>query len=435
MKPAMFNEAISSPVLNVSLLTLSTLITLAILAGSLNSKMRQRPFMRAFTALLVLHALMQVGEIGIWLLNGAAGQVVLLKLSCVLSFGSGSLLVGLMAYCLLFFLREQHPISLAPAHVLLGAGICCTLLSVCSTWSGIFFQVNSAGLYQDGPWIGLVYAFDVLTLLGLISLFVFHHRYAHTSGYVVILSWCLVDLMSMLLVDIWYPTPAYLATTIAAVLIYTYFYDELSRTLVQRERELAQSRMNLLISQIQPHFLYNCLNSIHCLCSKDVQLAQTAIDDFSTYLRDILSASSQTVPIAFSQELRYVQDYLRLEKLRFDDELQIDYQIDVTDFTLPALSIQPLVENAVKHGLCQKEGGGTLTIRTSQLPTCYEILIIDDGVGFDPQALPRDGRPHLGIENVTRRLESMCRGSLTITSRPNQGTTVRICLPRPTQDR
>lgn len=104
--------------------------------------------------------------------------------------------------------------------------------------------------------------------------------------------------------------------------------------------------------------------------------------------------------------------------------------IETTDFFVPALSVQPLVENAVKHGLCQKEGGGTITIETKECDDCFQIMISDDGVGFDKTKELDDGRLHVGIPNVRQRIESMCSGTLTISSKPGQGTRVTVLLPK-----
>ena len=142
----------------------------------------------------------------------------------------------------------------------------------------------------------------------------------------------------------------------------------------------------------------------------------------------------RTTPIDFEEELRNVKKYLNLEQMRFDEDLNVLYHIETTDFCVPALSVQPLVENAVKHGICQKEEGGTLILSTRECEDYYEIIISDDGVGFDPQKKPDDGKLHVGIENVKQRFETMCGGTLTIESRPGEGTKVTVRLPKEKKD-
>ena len=119
-----------------------------------------------------------------------------------------------------------------------------------------------------------------------------------------------------------------------------------------------------------------------------------------------------------------------IEKLRFDDQLNIEYDIKTTDFELPLLSIQPLVENAVKHGVGMKEDGGTVKISTRETDSAYEVIIEDDGVGFDIHEKKDDGRSHVGMENTKKRLHDMCGGEVIIASNPGKGTTARVIIPK-----
>ena len=116
--------------------------------------------------------------------------------------------------------------------------------------------------------------------------------------------------------------------------------------------------------------------------------------------------------------------------MRFDDDLNIIYQIDTTDFFLPPLSIQPLVENAVKHGICRREEGGTLIISTKEDGDYIEVRVSDDGVGFDPEQEKNDGKPHVGIKNVKKRLYTICHGTLIVNSKTGEGTTIIMRLPK-----
>jgi sensor histidine kinase YesM len=121
---------------------------------------------------------------------------------------------------------------------------------------------------------------------------------------------------------------------------------------------------------------------------------------------------------------------LYIEKLRFDDLLNIEYDIQATDFVLPLLSVQPLVENAVKHGVGMKEDGGTVRISSRETETAYEVVIEDDGVGFDVNEQKDDGRSHVGMENTKRRLKEMCGAEIVIESEVGKGTTARVIIPK-----
>lgn len=196
------------------------------------------------------------------------------------------------------------------------------------------------------------------------------------------------------------------------------------------DNKLQESRIQLMISQIQPHFLYNMLNTIYHLCDKDVDLTKQAIDDFSTYLRNNINALSTTELVTFDQELEHIKTYIDLEKVRFGDELEIIYNIETSNFKLPILSIQPLVENAIKHGVSKKRGGGRVIISTYEDESNYTICIEDTGVGYDITKPKNDGKTHVGIQNVRERIETRVNGQLVIESKIGVGTKSIVYIPK-----
>ena len=199
----------------------------------------------------------------------------------------------------------------------------------------------------------------------------------------------------------------------------------------QMQKELYEAKVGVMVSQIRPHFIYNALTSIAMMCQIDPDTAQEATITFADYLRGNMDSLHQTKPVPFATELEHLKKYLYIEKLRFADLLNIEYDIKTEDFYLPLLSIQPLVENAVKHGVGMKEDGGTVTIATKETDTAYEVIISDDGVGFDPDApKPDDGKTHVGMENTKKRLRDMCGAHVEITSAVGEGTTARVILPK-----
>lgn len=230
--------------------------------------------------------------------------------------------------------------------------------------------------------------------------------------------------------------------TLAAFLLYVVIsgiitmegYMEQEKRLEEQEKELAESRISIMMSQIQPHFLYNSLNAIYHLCGKNPQMAKTAISNFSDYLRGNLDSLKRKTPVPFETELKHIEVYLSLEKMRFDEELDIVYDIQTKDFMVPALAVQPLVENAVKYGIGESEHGGTVRISTREYDTYYEIAVEDDGAGYDTLKKTADSKSHIGIENVRKRLWTMCRATLTIDSETGKGTNAVIKLPKEEQE-
>ncbi|MEG2543051.1 MAG: histidine kinase, partial [Christensenellaceae bacterium] len=196
------------------------------------------------------------------------------------------------------------------------------------------------------------------------------------------------------------------------------------------EREIDQMRSAIMLSQIQPHFLHNTLVSMAQLCIKDPVLTKKTIITFSEYMRENMNSLKQKTPIPFEQEFSHLKTYAELEQLRFGEALKFEFDIQTTAFHLPVLSVQPLVENAVKHGVLRRKNGGVITISTQNLDGWYEITITDDGVGFDVNQPPAEPNTHIGIQNVRDRLYSMCGGTLAIESEIGKGTTATIKIPK-----
>lgn len=202
---------------------------------------------------------------------------------------------------------------------------------------------------------------------------------------------------------------------------------------VEVEKELEVANTSLMISQIQPHFLYNALNTIKYLIKRDPKSAEKAVISFSRYLRGNMDSITKKEPIPFTEELEHTKNYCDIELLRFGDKLNIVYNTPVTNFSLPALSVQPIVENAIKHGVTKKPDGGTVTVTTSEDERYYIVKIQDDGVGFDvrnPDLKPSEAHTHIGINNVRERLANMVNAEFIIESQIDVGTCVTIKIPK-----
>ena len=208
---------------------------------------------------------------------------------------------------------------------------------------------------------------------------------------------------------------------------------ELQRSRLEAEKnmveaELKESRISIMLSQIQPHFIYNTLGTIERMCLKDPQKAFDLVRNFSLYLRGNFSELDSVTPIRFADEIKHVEYYVNIEKVRFPD-MSIEYDVEATEFVLPALSIQPLVENAIKHGLMRLETGGTVKIHSYETPTHFCVEVTDDGVGFDTDA-PIDEKKHVGLRNIRGRLKAMVNGDLVLESKPGVGTKAMIMIPK-----
>lgn len=295
-----------------------------------------------------------------------------------------------------------------------------------------FFRINEDYTYEPMP------AYFVLIIIPLL-LFIFDamliiscRKGLTRTELFTWLSYEIIPILALGLSFAGLPESIYITSgAVSIILIYTNIHVVRTQKLADDEIELSESKVKLLISQMQPHFMYNTLNSIYYLIGKDPNLAKDALNTFSGYLRDNINSLRDNKTITVEEELRHIDAYLKMEKLRFGDDLTFEFDIREKDFRIPALSIQPLVENAVKHGISQKEEGGTIWISTYSDDENYYVKIKDDGVGFDAKNYKDDkASSHIGIFNVNSRIKIMCHGKLSVVSTPGKGTTSLMTIPR-----
>lgn len=198
----------------------------------------------------------------------------------------------------------------------------------------------------------------------------------------------------------------------------------------QMEAQLQRARTDIALHQIKPHFLHNALMSIKVLCRTRPKEAEQAIYDFTIFLRGNMKSLESPEPVPFREEVEAISCYLRIEQIRFRQRLRVVWDLEEDNFSVPPLTIQPLVENAVRHGVCQKPEGGTVTIASRRTEEAILVEITDDGVGFDVSAVEESGG--IGIRNLRLRLREQLGAVLDIQSTPGKGTvqTVRIPLRR-----
>lgn len=203
---------------------------------------------------------------------------------------------------------------------------------------------------------------------------------------------------------------------------------ELETEKIVLNAQLTESRVSTMMSQIRPHFIYNTLGSIEQLCSIDPGKAGELVHNFAKYLRGNFGELDNPKPILMSQEMEHVRHYISIENVRFPD-MTFSFEMNSDDFHIPALTIQPIVENAIKHGLMKLQKGGTIRVVSYETDTHYCVAVDDDGVGFDTDVL-LDERKHVGIRNIRGRLKAMVNGTLEIESTEGVGTKVLIMIPK-----
>ena len=203
---------------------------------------------------------------------------------------------------------------------------------------------------------------------------------------------------------------------------------KLDRELAEQEHRLADSRIRVMMSQIRSHFIFNVLATISTYCKIDPKTADKALICFSRYLRRNIHIIEEDGLIGFTSELEQLEDYVTLERLRFAEKITFEKNIETASFQIPPLTVQPIVENAIKHGLIEHGRSGRVFLHTERKGKCVVITVTDDGAGFEPEMLEKTDS--VGIRNVRYRLETMAEGTLTVQSEPGKGTVVTIEIPQ-----
>lgn len=305
------------------------------------------------------------------------------------------------------------------------------LLLIISQFTNTYYYFDGDNTYHRGEWFWISQAFVIGAMVMNAVILILNRACLSKKEKFAFGIYIILPTISIFIQLFSYGLNVVMFSLItAAFILFFYILNDHKKKYCEKERENTDMRISIMMSQIQPHFLYNTLTSIYCLCDKDPQAAKQAISQFSKYLRGNLDSIRRETPISFDDELKHVQNYLALEKMRFEDELEIVYDIQANDFLIPALTVQPLVENAVKHGLGDSENGGTVKISSRELDNYFEIEINNNGVGFDTENVIKSGESHIGIENVRNRLELSCGGTLTISSAVGKGTTAIIKIPK-----
>lgn len=377
-----------------------------------------------------------------YMLFDMAGQIVddfsdshFVALSRILSFFESFTAAAATPILLAFVLRscgEVHWARTAAFHIALALLIVYLVMLVCNEFTGAFYYFTDENVYQRGPYYPAILVPPMLIMLvGLIAFWRRRDSLSHSQKS-AFAAYLFVPLAFMVCQMLLYGVYAIiLGTAIGAFAMFVNLQTGQRERAYKAEAENAKLRSDIVLSQLQPHFLCNTLGAIGALCKNDPD-SRAAINMFSHYLRENMDAIGQDTPVPFEQELDHAKTYLMLEQLRFGDDIKTEFDIECEGFLLPTLTLQPLVENAVRHGIRGTEDGtGTVTISTREFPDRWEVSVADDGTGFDPTPPSiDDGRTHIGLKNVRTRLKLVSNGKLRIDSEFGCGSVVTIEIPK-----
>ncbi len=327
-------------------------------------------------------------------------------------------------------LPEKDSISKVIFKVIVAVCGIAFILNVVSIWTNWYYVIQD-GHYERGRFF-LMNQLTGVSVLILDSFLIYVNRKKLYEQYVFfMLSYSVLPVIAAV---VQIPVPKVdtmcIATSFSLLIIYISVQVDRGRRLALQEKTMTDLRVAVMMSQIQPHFLYNALAVIQDLCHDKAPEAESATIEFSEFLRSNLDSLQTTERIPFSKELSHTQNYLKLEKRRFGDRLEVEYDIQEKNFEIPSLTLEPIVENAVRYGVTKRESGGKIKISSFMEEDNYILLIEDNGNGIEERKENGDGRSHIGIANVRERVEQMCHGNIIIESTIGEGTKVRIKIPK-----
>ena len=380
-------------------------------------------FFFAFFAVLVVSVVCFIAEMIVWRAPGLAWE------EQMAGYLDSLLSLSLMPMLTVYILRccgesrEKSPLF----YAVLGMWLLYFIL-LSSTWfSRYIFYIAADGQYMRGPGYPLVILpLIAIALLNLHGVMLRRNRLSRrqvTAFLIYLLPMTAAMVLqvffdAMMLVD--------LGIIICALTMFGIILSEQIEHYMRQRREIASQQARIMVLQMRPHFIYNTMTSIYYLCEQNPKMAQQVTLDFTTYLRKNFTALASGDTIPFSEELEHTRAYLAVEQAQFEDSLFVDYDTPHTRFRLPPLTLQPIVENAVKHGMDPDSEPLRILIQTRETEAGSEILVQDNGTGFETTA---DGGIHIALENIRQRLEMMCSGKLTISPRQGGGTEVRVVIP------
>ena len=301
------------------------------------------------------------------------------------------------------------------------------LILIYTQFTSDIYYITPDNVYHRGPWYPvLLIPIVLMIVVSMIALIRRRNKLSH-SGIKAFFAFLLLPLVAVIIQMFAYGILlSVVATMIGALLLFTSIMHEQQQQSIKLREEITQRRIETMTLQMRPHFIYNTLMSIYYLCEQDTEQAQKTILDFSTYLQKNFSAFVSEDTIPFHEELKHTKAYLAVEQVRFDEKLSVEFDTPHTMFRLPPLTLQPIVENAVKYGVDPELAPLQIRIRTAELPNGSEIVVEDTGPGYAPV---KDDEPHIALDNIRDRLALMCGGTLEISAREGGGTVVRIVIP------
>ena len=294
-------------------------------------------------------------------------------------------------------------------------------------FTNLFYYITDDNKFVRGDLYALLCAPSIITILvTLRGLLLRRNKFSRRHFFAFLA--CLLPLTIVSVLHIYISVFPLLGVCLTLTILLMFMINllDLIEYYMRQQAEISRQRANIAILQMRPHFIYNTMTGIYYLCDQDPEKAKQVTLDFTTYLRKNFTAIASEDTIPFSEELEHTRAYLAVEMAQFEDILSVDYDTPHTHFRLPSLTLQPIVENAVKYGCDPDSDSLHIVIRTRSTDSGSEITVEDNGPGYVDVD---DNKPHIALANIRQRLELMCGGTISISKRERGGTVVRIIIP------
>ena len=316
-------------------------------------------------------------------------------------------------------------------------GAAMAVFFVVDLFAGMAYLTVPGGLWQRGSLFWISGAAELLILAIDLFFLIKNRKKISKQQFPFFITICAILAVCTILWLFFAGIPFFFISVILSVVCFAMWEHSVMKAVIKEKQKIILNKDKEIVSlhniimrrQVSPHFIYNALTAIRAIDGNPEQTKQ-AIGDFAKYLRYNLGTMNERQVVPFEKELEHIKAYLRVEQVRFGSELQVIFEIRVVNFVVPQMAVQMLVENAVKHGVSAKQGGGMIRIVSTIEGDNVKVCVIDDGVGYDADGALDDS--HVGLNNLRKRLEYILKGRLEIKSKKGEGTTATIIIPKST---
>ncbi len=423
----------TTQIINLTFQICGTAISLSLLIGLAATKLQASRADGDFSLLLIINIIILASDAFTILIHGKTGAVFYVSVRVVnfVYFMAQIMQIVIFVQYQQHFIEEKfhRTVSKSFLHAAYACAAGTLLILLINLFHPILYSFDSSNVYHRMPFFAMITVLVILVGMDGFLMLLKNGRNLSATEWITFFFIYLFPTLFAVINTLFYGIIlSEIGTTLAILFIYLLVQSLRGRYVAEQENERLKSQTAVMLSQVQPHFLFNALNTIDYLCIQNPKEAEKAVSHLAAFLRNNLDSVSLATPVPFTKEIEHVKNYLYIEHLRFP-HIRIEFDLQEEDFLLPPLSVQPMVENAIKHGLRSVRQNARLVISSRSEADCWQVTIQDNGIGFDEKNIPNEGRQHIGIKSVRQRLALMCGGTLQIDSGKG-GTTVTMRVPK-----